>query len=170
LVRRSRSIEKSWASWPWSLRGFLAPGIRIRPDQLKRGLAAHHLVAQRGERHQRILAGHGVNQSGIGQRAHQAVEKSRAFVAQDAVGAEPVEPGGDDFLRFAAGEHLDDAAAAEARLPAPSRPRRDIRATPLSALRTMISSSAVGGRASPAPARGRHRSCRKRRRPPRRNN
>jgi hypothetical protein len=58
-----------------------------------------------------------MDQAGVGQRAHQSVEITRALVGEDSVGAEPVEPGGEDFLGLAAGEHLDDAAAAEARLP-----------------------------------------------------
>ena len=71
---------------------------------------------------------------------------ARALVPQDAVGGELVEPGGDDFLGLAAGQHLDDAAAAEARLPSRRWVRRDMRATPLSALRTMMF-LVLGGRA-----------------------
>ncbi len=46
----------------------LAAGFGVGPDELIGSLAAHDLVAQRGERHERVVAGgDGLDEAGVGQ-------------------------------------------------------------------------------------------------------
>ena len=75
-----------------------ARGFAVGPDECVGCLFAHHRITECGERHERVFAGDRLDESRIGERAHEAVEVASAFFAKDAVGAELVEPGADDFL------------------------------------------------------------------------
>ena len=70
------------------------------------------------EAEERVLAGAGLDEALLFHLAKERVQGAGAHAFQQAVGAELVQPSIDDFLGFAADEHLDDAAFAKTALPA----------------------------------------------------